>query len=213
MRKTCNPTTTCAECTTQFLVTEKWKRDNLKAGKPVYCSKECGKSASSRKSSATMANTNRKYASARMLERNPMKRQDVRDKVSLAMKGRCPVKRGGNGQEMPLPQRMMAEALRWPTEVAVPTKMPRDSGYPTCYKLDLANTELKVGVEIDGHSHAPLARQEQDKKKVAFLSGLEWTVLRFSNQEVMENLAGCVQTVMSTISKLKDGTPTPPTGS
>ena len=40
-----------------------------------------------------------------------------------------------------------------------------------------------------------------------------WTVLRFSNQEVMEDLAACVQTVMSTISKSKGITTTLPKAS
>ena len=86
-------------------------------------------------------------------------------------------------------------------EQAIPTKMPRNSGYPTCYKVDVCNPALKIAVEVDGNSHCPISRQEQDRKKDALLSGLGWTVLRFSNRQVMTDLEGCVRKVLSTISK------------
>ena len=77
-------------------------------------------------------------------------------------------------------------------------------GVPTHYKLDIADAANRVAIEVDGPSHSTLARKEQDARKDAFLAGSGWTVLRFSNQQVMERLEECVQTVMSTISKLKD---------
>lgn len=90
--------------------------------------------------------------------------------------------------------------------------MPRGSGYPSNYKLDIANPQVMLGIEVDGSSHTTVERQAQDAKKEEFLSGLGWTVLRFSNREVTEHLAECVQTVLSTTSKLTDHTPTLPMG-
>ncbi|WP_408605425.1 endonuclease domain-containing protein [Desulfobacula toluolica] len=69
---------------------------------------------------------------------------------------------------------------------------------PTCYKLDIANPELKIGVEIDGISHTG-KRRKLDQKKNAHLKSLGWQVLRLSNKQVEADLAGCVRTVMSTI--------------
>jgi very-short-patch-repair endonuclease len=85
-------------------------------------------------------------------------------------------------------------------EVTVPVN-PRRRGYPTCYKIDVANLDMKVGVEVDGRSHSTLARKKQDEKKTQLLVGLGWRVLRFTNQEVLNNLQACVQVVLSTISK------------
>jgi Uncharacterized protein conserved in bacteria len=91
--------------------------------------------------------------------------------------------------------------LGWEIEVAIPTRIPRGSGYPTCYKLDIANKALKIGVEVDGFSHTSLARQAQDRKKDSFFAGIGWTVLRFTNEEVLSDPTKCVQMVMSIISK------------
>ena len=84
---------------------------------------------------------------------------------------------------------------------------------PTHYKIDVGNTELKVAVEIDGGSHSSLARQEQDRKKDAFLRSIGWTVLRFSNAEVMDDTAACARTVLFTTSKSTGLTTTSPTAS
>ena len=75
----------------------------------------------------------------------------------------------------------------------------RKSPYPTNYKIDIANVDLMIAIEVDGGSHTALVRQEQDKKKEEFLTGLGWRVLRFLNKEVEENLSGCVQKVLSII--------------
>lgn len=87
----------------------------------------------------------------------------------------------------------------WPTEVVVKTQMPRGLGYPTHYKIDIAHTTLQIAIEVDGGSHRSLLGLQRDAKKTAFLHGVGWTVLRFSNREVMEHLADCVQTARSII--------------
>ena len=85
--------------------------------------------------------------------------------------------------------------------------------YPPAYKVDIGSIPLKIAIEVDGFSHCSLARKELDKKKEKFLGGLGWTVLRFSNKEVLENLTKCVQMVLSTISKSKIRTRTSRRGS
>src|SRR5665213_4568979 len=173
----------------------------------AFCSTEHQQEWRAKLSSKTMAKTNRKYASARMTARNPMARPSVREKVSATLKAMNwkPTVRGGNGQPLPLPQLRLSKALKWPTEWIVRTGQ-KGNGLPTHFKVDIANPNLMIAIEVDGFSHVTLARKEQDGRKEAFLRGHGWTVLRFLNRDVMEDLAACVQTVMSTISKLKKST-------
>ena len=77
---------------------------------------------------------------------------------------------------------------------------------PYHYRLDMANPELKIAVEVDGRSHNWEKVKESDARKDAFLASLGWIVLRFSNTAVMDDLAGCVQMVTSTMLRLLETT-------
>ena len=105
------------------------------------------------------------------------------------------------------------KALGWDVELPIRTLKPRGSGYPSYYKADVGNAPLKIAIEVDGNSHTVLVRKAQDRKKETLLTSLGWKVLRFSNREVTEHLADCVQTVLSTISKSRETTITSPTES
>jgi hypothetical protein len=119
-----------------------------------------------------------------------MSRNAVRQKVRQRLKEirHRPIRRGGNGQLLTLPQLALLHALGegWEAEVAVPTGLPRDSGYPTHYKLDLANRDLRLGIELDGRSHWLIDRAEQDAKKDHLLRSLGWSVYRVSNARALE---------------------------
>ena len=58
------------------------------------------------------------------------------------------------------------------------------------YIVDFYCAAYKLVVEIDGDSHASTGAQEYDAERTAYLQGLGLRVIRFSNQEVMENLDG-----------------------
>src|SRR3990167_7292750 len=157
-----------------------------------------------------MAARNRRDAPKRMRERNPMLNlvtvQKMRD--SLKRIGHCPKIRMGNGKAISEPQRLLAEALGWEIEFIYPTKAGHRNGvFPNHYKIDIANQNLMIAVEVDGNSHGLISRQQQDARKADLLSLHGWTVLRFSNKMVMENLSACVQMVRSTILRLKNITP------
>ena len=192
----------CIHCGKTVIATTKWERDLARRGR-AYCSIECKKEEHRRRSSETMARTNRVHASARMKTKNPMHRPEIREKVKTTLRAMqwSPIIRGGNGHGPTIQETLLACALGWETNVVVPTNQGRGSGYPTCYKIDVGNSLLKIGVEVDGSSHSTKERQSQDQKKESFLNSIGWTVLRFSNQQVTERLAECVQTVLSTISK------------
>jgi len=122
----------------------------------------------------------------RIRELNPMANPESRLKASLALKqmGHKPSVRGGNGHGLTTAQAHLLAILGqgWIAEYVLSLGK-RTPGYPTHYKLDLANPELKVCIEVDGHSHR--SRKQTDLKKEARLASLGWTVLRFWNWDIM----------------------------
>ena len=151
-------------------------------------------------SSKTIKATVTKYGADYMARNNVGRHWSLADRARISRRlreiGHRPKTRGGNGKPIPVPQRMLADALRWPTEVVVKT-----GTLPHCYKIDVADEETKTAVEVDGGSHGSAARREQDRRKDKILAGLGWTVLRFSNRRVMERLGECVREVLSTTSR------------
>jgi hypothetical protein len=116
--------------------------------------------------------------------------------------GHRPSVRRGNGTGPTAAQARLAEALGWPMELVIATgRGAKQRGLSTHYKIDLADVASRLAIEIDGASHAALERQAQDEKKDAFLRSIGWSVLRFSNEAVMERLEECVRTVVSTTSR------------
>lgn len=131
---------------------------------------------------------------------------ETREKVAATLRevGHEPRARGGNGTPIPGPQRVLAKALGWETEFVV---APSDGQRPYHYKLDIAEPEQRVCVEVDGGSHGPLARQAADAKRDRRLRACGWSVFRFSNQDAMERTEECVRTVLSTTWKSTRRTP------
>jgi len=105
--------------------------------------------------------------------------------------------RGGNGRGLTLAQSVLLEALGegWTAEYAVKTGLRQDSGYPTSYKVDIANPERMIAVEVDGETHRNPVQKQRDQKKQALLETLGWTVLRFSNRQCIQTTQQCVQAI------------------
>lgn len=124
--------------------------------------------------------------------KNPMSNPLSRDKMreTLLRIGHKPKVQGGNGRGMTKAQASMLNALGgkengWVSEYVHTTKKSNKEGYPHHYKLDLANADLKIAIELDGMSHTSLKRQAQDRKKDALLIMHGWKVLRLKNKEAM----------------------------
>ena len=119
---------------------------------------------------------------------NPTASAEVREKISRTLKTNQYVLavRGGNGCGPTEAQSAMASALGqcWLTEYAL-SLGPRQIGYPTHYKLDLANLAMRIAIEVDGKSHYSGVRKMQDEKKSDKLASLGWIVLRFWNWDVL----------------------------
>lgn len=204
------PVVPCATCG-YVIALSAWQAYVWRKSGRAYCSQQCSDTGRAAQLSATAgcrSESGRAALSRRMTEHNPMSDPETRARQSATLRaiGHRPPVQGGNGRGLTEPQRLLSEALGWPTEVIVPTGQ-RGRGLPTHFKLDIANPELMIAVEIDGGSHNSLVVRERDQRKDAFLTGAGWTVLRFSNREAMADTAACVRTVMSIT--LRSPVPTP----
>lgn len=186
-----------------------------KAGK-ACCSQQCAeaiKRKSWEQNGKNLSEYNKNAGRMNKIHDNPMKRPDVvkkmvESKVRNGTHHRAPSARGGNGTGLTKAQKMLADALGWSIEVAVKTAphLPpgrrrayqKAHGYPTCYKVDIADPFFKIAIEVDGESHNGL-RAAMDQKKAECLKGLGWKVLHLTNKQIEADLAGSVRTVLSII--------------
>jgi very-short-patch-repair endonuclease len=65
------------------------------------------------------------------------------------------------------------------------------------YTADFASHGAKLIVEVDGHQH--MQASEHDRERTAFLNSEGYQVLRFWNNEVLQNLDGVLTVVASHI--------------
>lgn len=190
---------TCPVCGMQFKQKVKTQR---------FCSKKCAYQdpITREKHSKTMSKTNKWLAvrsSQRMKKNNPSHNPQNVEKIKQTKRinGTLHIwsgERGGNGKYTPA-QLLLASALGWQMEVAIPCgehlpkgqrgKYCQENGYPTCYKVDLGNSVLKLAIEIDGNGHNQKKIIKQDQKKTNRLKELGWKVLRFTNEEIMNDLS------------------------
>jgi hypothetical protein len=98
---------------------------------------------------------------------------------------------GGNGRPLPACQVALANALGLPTEVSVPTGNPRWRAA----RIDIADTRLKVAIEIDGPSHQTRVQKDRDVRKEAMLRSLGWVVLRLDKTLVEKDICRAIASV------------------
>ena len=63
------------------------------------------------------------------------------------------------------------------------------------YIADFVCKKLKIVIELDGISHLFEEVQEKDKEKEDFLSNLGYTVLRFSDEEVLKDMRNVIRVI------------------
>jgi len=156
----------------------------------IYCGRSCSRKAMWANKTATERKAISDKTASKLLSRPSWNKgrpvsTETKQKISAAHKasGHKPKIQGGNGRIAPCEQ-MLREMLQpyWIAQYAVPTKLPRTSGYPTAYKLDFALPFKKWGLEVDGNSH--IARKHLDAKKDSCLATLGWCVFRVTNAQV-----------------------------
>jgi hypothetical protein len=137
----------------------------------------------------------------RMTKNNPMKRPEVRAKVSSTLRamGHGPVVRKGNGTGLTECEQLLAARTGFrPHSVGVPGWLRAELEVaPKSYKIDLACVDARLAVEVDGLSHKAWSRREQDKRKDFILSCLGWTVVRVTNEEVRADPDGVAKRLLS----------------
>jgi very-short-patch-repair endonuclease len=73
------------------------------------------------------------------------------------------------------------------------------------YIVDFICMSAKTIVELDGESHDFEERQKADQSRDAFFVSEGFQVLRFTNEQVMSNLEGVVETIrQAAIDRLRD---------
>ena len=73
------------------------------------------------------------------------------------------------------------------------------------FVLDFYSPELKLAIEIDGESHFQEGVAQYDKERQIFIESAGIQFLRFTNQDVYENLNGVLETIASKIRELRNG--------
>lgn len=190
----------CRQCGTDFVLT-KPQRSELRSGirSSFFCSKTC-----------------RSIWTISQPGQQEIRQQAVREKRQAfdflntpeAIKKRTETLqkvgvKGGIHRGPSQPQETLANALGLPMEFKVKSGKPRSEGFKAVYSLDIAAPEAKLAIEIDGRDHRYSKAAEKDRKKERVLADLGWTVLRFTNEQVMDDLDGCVKQVLAMVESLK----------
>jgi len=69
------------------------------------------------------------------------------------------------------------------------------------YIVDFYCAKAKLVIELDGSQHYDAAGQEQDYVRDAYLRGLGFTILRYSNLDVAKNFSGVCEDILTHIPK------------
>jgi very-short-patch-repair endonuclease len=69
------------------------------------------------------------------------------------------------------------------------------------YYLDFACEAEKLAVELDGGQHNDAVAKARDAARTARIEQSGWRVLRFWNNEVIENIEGVVLTIRDALTR------------
>ncbi|MBD2511230.1 endonuclease domain-containing protein [Nostoc muscorum FACHB-395] len=75
------------------------------------------------------------------------------------------------------------------------------------FVVDFYSSELRLAIEIDGDSHYQDGVPEYDRDRQAFLESKGTRFLRFTNQEVYQDIDGVVEKIREVICRLREVTP------
>lgn len=74
------------------------------------------------------------------------------------------------------------------------------------YIVDFYCRRARVSIELDGDSHYSNSAQQYDQIRTTYLGVLEILELRFTNNEVYENLEGVCEIIHQTVSERRNDT-------
>ena len=75
------------------------------------------------------------------------------------------------------------------------------------YVLDFYAPKHRLGVEIDGGQHAESDQTAYDENRTAYLGQYQISVLRFWNNDVLNNVAGVVEQITAAVEKTPPNLP------
>ncbi len=122
---------------------------------------------------------------------HPMyKRKSWYDNVCRSIQMRC------QKQSNTSIEQIMESALK---EAKIPfTRQKAIDHYSIDFAIEI--NYYKVAIECDSHYwHTRKGRKERDIKRDRILYDLDWTVLRFSNHDILYNTAGCLKVIRASI--------------
>ncbi len=69
------------------------------------------------------------------------------------------------------------------------------------YIVDFICLEARLSIELDGSQHYEEQNQRYDQKRTDWLNSQEFSVIRFSNREVFEDIDCVIQTIYSHLTR------------
>jgi very-short-patch-repair endonuclease len=75
------------------------------------------------------------------------------------------------------------------------------------YIADFCCTEARLVIELDGGQHA--TRTSEDANRTRILGAMGYLVLRFWNNDVMQNIDGLLEEILSTLEQHRSEPPHP----
>lgn len=103
-----------------------------------------------------------------------------------------------NGSGPTVAQKMLFDALPDGAVMEFPIPM-GNVGTPS--RVDIAIPSVQLAIEVDGHSHGIQSRKDIDARKEQVLRERGWSLLRFSNSEIVRNLSWVLGKIQGELQK------------
>lgn len=135
--------------------------------------------------------------------------QEMRNKISKSVKlayeeGRLVehLSKMGNGQEMTEAEHRLSKFLPNGFINEYPV---HPGGQRGSYWLDFAYKDIKLDIEVDGEQHYVDKKIiDRDKIRDDFLRSKGWTIMRFENEEILNDIENVIFKVVNTINSLEN---------
>jgi Protein of unknown function (DUF559) len=138
---------------------------------------------------------------------NPIYHPSIKRKAQITQREKGYAHLNYQRGKLTRPQQLLAVRLGWGTEVVIcthtkgkyTTHAPGGTQPAHYYTADIADTILKINIEVDGNSHLASTVKERDRKRDEILTRLGWKVLRFTNTQVLQDLEAIVTAVLACV--------------
>ena len=77
------------------------------------------------------------------------------------------------------------------------------------YIADFLCKELKLIIEVDGITHLNVETSKKDKRKACALESAGFTIIRFTDEDVLKNMSGVIQRIEKVVDAIGRSSPPP----